>query len=715
MQTAPAPFADQPPVPSDRPSVPHWTHLALRSLLDATLHRLDYGGYLHQLEDAKTADVAEAMRKAHEMFGTGPVPAGWLGTEDFRRIPAGSIMFLLQLCRAIGNEDRLKAMAGPLAISTLQGAEDLDELQWALKALLPLHDVVRSPSRASRKSELQFLVNDVLSTRRPRRFDAVERMAGTAAGLPILLILPAGDAAPRAVASVRVAALQIEPVDGTVVRWFLSALHPEASPDTLAALDLPDDEALEAIDMDDLLTALRNPAPEAAAAGLRALATPVVKEAGPRLADLAGYGAVKAVALQIVSDLAAWQRGELPWGDVTRGLLLSGPPGTGKTELARVMAREAGITFESGSYGQWQKHGNMGDMLREMDRTFARAKAAPPAILFIDEIDGFGSRRTQDQSSNASYEAKVITALLQHLDGVDGREGVVVIGACNHVEMLDPAIRRPGRFDRVLHIGPPCLEDLPIILRQHLGDDLADADLTRIAAMAQGRTGAECAAAVRNARAAARQERRAMAEVDLEAVLIGSFDGTPKDVLYRTAVHEAGHAIVAVALGVATPVILGLTSGGGLATMRERPGLVCATDLHHLRMVDLAGRAAERIVFGHVAIGSGGAADSDLARATRRILEEELSEGIGALGPIWCGPAVRPSAFMDLPQDFRDHVRGWLKIAEDDAVEELKRNESLLVEVGMALLERRVIAGTALAEFMSRVEDSRAGVSRMPG
>ncbi len=110
-----------------------------------------------------------------------------------------------------------------------------------------------------------------------------------------------------------------------------------------------------------------------------------------RLADLAGLGPAKDLALHLVADLRAWARGELPWADVSRGLLLAGPPGTGKTELARAMAREAGLHLESGSFAEWQAAGHLGDMLAAMRKSFASAVSKAPAVMFIDEIDAFGT------------------------------------------------------------------------------------------------------------------------------------------------------------------------------------------------------------------------------------------------------------------------------------------------------------------------------------
>lgn len=204
------------------------------------------------------------------------------------------------------------------------------------------------------------------------------------------------------------------------------------------------------------------------------------------LADLVGYGVAKTIALQIVEDLQAWKRGELPWADVTRGLLLYGPPGTGKTELARAMAREPGINFIAANHTTWQAAGALGETLKAMGRTFHEARANAPCILWIDEIDSFGSRGNRSQ--HQSYDIKLINGFLAHLDGITEREGVVVVGATNHLNLLDEAIKRAGRFDHHAYIGLPTRDDLAVILRQHLGEDLPEADLQRLAVRANGRS-----------------------------------------------------------------------------------------------------------------------------------------------------------------------------------------------------------------------------------
>ncbi|MBV0893502.1 ATP-binding protein [Paracoccus sp. Z118] len=353
---------------------------------------------------------------------------------------------------------------------------------------------------------------------------------------PVILLLPEGLEAMEILGEAETQTRAFRVFEREIIAEFLAQSYPATEPAALLE-HLPPEAQLAETPMLWLMLALRCDCAEAAARLLARRDWPTKTETGEErrgkdpsfrarastggipLAELAGLEEARDIAIGITEDLRAWAAGALEWRDVHRGLLVAGPPGCGKTELARAMAREPGIHLESGSYAQWQAAGHMGDMLKAMRKSFARATERAPSIIFIDEIDAFGSRSNGRTSSNASYEQKVITGLLELLDGIAGREGVVVIGACNDAAELDPAIRRAGRFDQFVHIRRPDAAALATILRQHLGNDLPDADLSTLGQMAVGRSGADCAAAVRAARATARRAGRPLAEADLRADL----------------------------------------------------------------------------------------------------------------------------------------------------------------------------------------------------
>ncbi|WP_162246964.1 ATP-binding protein [Rhizobium sp. Root1220] len=173
-----------------------------------------------------------------------------------------------------------------------------------------------------------------------------------------------------------------------------------------------------------------------------------------RLEDMEGYGEVKEWGLELAHDLADWRAGTITWEDVDKGVLLSGPPGTGKTMFARALAASCHVKLIATSYAKWQAKGYLNDFLKAMQKSFKEARDAAPAILFIDEIEAFGSR-DDAQGSNASYDIKAINGLLEQLDGIEGREGVIVVAACNHPKMVDAAILRAGRLDRHVEISLP--------------------------------------------------------------------------------------------------------------------------------------------------------------------------------------------------------------------------------------------------------------------
>lgn len=149
------------------------------------------------------------------------------------------------------------------------------------------------------------------------------------------------------------------------------------------------------------------------------------------------------MGLDLARDLADWRAGTISWNDADKGVLLSGPPGTGKTMFARALAATCGVKLIATSYAKWQAKGYLNDFLKAMQKSFKDAKAAAPTILFIDELDAFGSRDGAE-GSNASYDIKTITALLEELDGIHDREGVIVVAACNHPRWSTARSCEPG-------------------------------------------------------------------------------------------------------------------------------------------------------------------------------------------------------------------------------------------------------------------------------
>ncbi|MDH2328301.1 AAA family ATPase [Cereibacter sp. SYSU M97828] len=700
----------------------HWTHLALRALLQVALSRRNFLEALTKprevdldldpeakpdevdgadAQDLIDSEIAEATRKAFERYGTGPVHPAAFGASDNFYLAADQAFMLLRLCRAIRTEDRLKTIAAPNALTIVEGKVDEHHLPWSfVSAFLPGW---RCTQRYVNEPERIFVADMVqVGSKHPRySMTSILGMRN-----PILLSMEEHDEVPEPIASATTLRLKLVPPDRTLLIWMIAIRHPDTPRAELDRLRrrLPSKKALSEMREDMLLAAFRAPTARDTVRALNAAAKPLPapSDTGLRLADLVGYGTAKTTALQIVEDLLAWKRGELPWSDVCRGLLLYGPPGTGKTELARAMAREPGINFVAGNHTTWQAAGHLGEALKAMDRTFLEARARTPCILWIDEIDSFGSR-TASSTQNRSYDTKFINGLLAHLDGITERDGVVILGACNHPQMLDEAIKRAGRFDHHAYIGLPDRDDLAVILRQHLGEDLPEADLKRLAVRANGRSGADCAGAIRVARSNARGKRRPLEERDLEAALGGTGARLTEEQIAMTAYHEAGHAIVATALSLGVPSSLRIDDNGGLFSITDEVHPHTPEDYHRFRAVDLAGRAAERLAFGRVGFGAGGEAGSDLAKATLRALREELSYGTGSNGNLYFCEHVDTHMLLGLPQTMRDHVQRRVDEALTFATEILEANRAHLDSLAANLIAYRIVADEELHIFLDPV------------
>lgn len=411
-------------------------------------------------------------------------------------------------------------------------------------------------------------------------------------------------------------------------------------------------------------------------------------ENAPPLEQLAGYGKAKADGLAIAADLQAYRLGTIGWASVARGLVLAGPPGTGKSLFARSLAKSAGVPLVVGSMADWQAHheGHLGDMLSAMRSSFEHARTKAPCILFIDELDSVGDRRNFPER-HRDYSTQVVNGLLQQLDGAVGREGVVVIGATNNPGAIDPAVLRPGRLERIVSIGLPDVADLIAMLRVHLADvpvadgdptgkthptaaDLGDDALRPVALALRGRTGADVASVVRRARGVARRADRALGVDDLLAIAReGRGPDLPPAVAHRISIHEAGHAVVAMALGVGDIHSLSLDVDGGLVHVRPQVTEQTREDVEAEIAFTLGGRAAEIELLGTPSAGAGGSANSDLASATLSATQLHNCYGLGQT-LTWRGPVTDDASLSWAARDptVRDDVERTLVAAHERAM-----------------------------------------------
>lgn len=452
---------------------------------------------------------------------------------------------------------------------------------------------------------------------------------------------------------------------------------------------------------------------------LKALNAEEHADDSPRLTleNLAGLGDAGVWGLELAQDIRDWRAGKLPWSAVDRGVLIEGPPGTGKTTFARALANSCDVRLIVSSVAQWQAAGHLGDLLKAMRKTFSEARAKAPCILFLDEFDSAGDRRTA-RGENANYDVKRINALLECLDGSESREGVVVIGATNFPHLVDPAFLRPGRLERTIAIPLPDAEAREKILRWHLGDELREINLMPLAGQMDGYSGADIEKLARDARRWARRSDRDLQVQDLANGLPDRIQLAPED-LRRIAVHESGHAILQALVGDgeilrlsikgdflpgATPLALGQLSS-------RQPSAWCMTrrDHAHQLMIDLAGLAAEKLVFGDFTDGGGGAPQSDLHQATMRALEMELSLGLGD-GLVYLGGRGSPLLLSQLSADpnLRRRVDAILKTALKEAETILAENANGLEALTEALLAMRTLGGREVMEIIEGTKMKRA-------
>lgn len=439
----------------------------------------------------------------------------------------------------------------------------------------------------------------------------------------------------------------------------------------------------------------------------------------PRLEDLHGLGEARQVAEDLIADIAAARAGRIPWSAVDRGLLLVGPPGTGKTTLARAIARACGVKFLTASAAQWQAAGSLDSHLRAIRETFAEARRYAPAILFIDEIDSLGSRETLS-GPNAMYQTEVINAVLEQMQGLDPEEPVMVLAATNYADKVDPALRRAGRLDQVVSIPRPSVAALARIFAFHLARQVspaeigADVDLSALAPLAFGLTGADVEFFVRGAARRARKAGRPLSQEDLLAeVTRRPRHADPSlrlgpEVMRRVAVHEAGHALSALhddhGDDVTFVSIIPRNDGSlGFTATPPRESLLDTYPavLGRLRTL-LAGRAAEAVIYGEreLSLGSGGGPGSDLAVATRIATHLVCATGFGEGGSLQWTDAPTASQRRQVDQLLRRAYRAALVL--------MRAQRAALLRLADALVAEQELSGARARELLVAASEEAA-------
>jgi ATP-dependent Zn protease len=427
-----------------------------------------------------------------------------------------------------------------------------------------------------------------------------------------------------------------------------------------------------------------------------------------RLSDLHGMTEAVDWAKSLAADIAEYQAGRLPWADCDRGALFHGPSGSGKTTIARAIADHCNLPFFATSYADWQAQGtgHLGDVTKAIRAVFSKARAAAPSIIFIDELDTVNSRGGSKRHDD--WWTSIINILLEVLDGSGDREGVVVIGATNYPDKIDPAIRRSGRLDREIRIGLPDASALTEIYRFHLENLLPEADLGRLANLSVGRSGADVARFARGARRRARVARRGVNFEDVFFEITGGLSEDGNKVMRRVAIHEAAHAVALILLkpGSLSSISIGSDGslGGKTVSMTDKYSELTGTEIDNALVILFAGRAAEEIVFGRPSAGAGGHADSDLAKATWLASAAEFYFGLGSTGLVWFdlpGPEDLHTILTMRP-DAQLAIRGRLDAAYAKAKALVEESRTIIEGIGEALLTRIVLTSDEVSNIMGK-------------
>jgi cell division protease FtsH len=459
--------------------------------------------------------------------------------------------------------------------------------------------------------------------------------------------------------------------------------------------------------------------------GRRAPPKPVELRPGTQrttFADVAGIDEVKGELDDVVDFLEHPDAYRRMGAKMPRGVLLAGSPGTGKTLLARAVAGEAGVPFFSASASEFIEMivGVGASRVREL---FAEARKVAPSIIFIDEIDTIGRVRGGGASVSGHDEREqTLNQILTEMDGFSGSEGVVVIAATNRADILDPALTRPGRFDRVVNVSPPDRGGREAILRIHTrGIPLAeDVDLTRLARTTPGMTGADLANLANEAALLAvkrKQEQVTASDLSeaLEKVQLGAERTLvmPEEDRRRTAYHESGHALLGMLQPGADPVrkITIVPRGRALGVTMSTPEVErYAHSEEYLRgriIGALGGMVAEEVVYGVVTTG----AENDLEQVTNiaraMVARWGMSERVGRLSAL-PSDAQQAYGLAAAPHtlDVIDHeIRRIVDECYEEALRKLRDHRGQLDALAQALLEN---------ETLEEIDAYRiAGISRL--
>ena len=439
-------------------------------------------------------------------------------------------------------------------------------------------------------------------------------------------------------------------------------------------------------------------------------------------ADVAGYQGVKQEISEVVEFLKFPDRYKAIGALIPKGILLVGPPGTGKTMLARAVAGEAGVPFFSVSGSDFMEMfvGVGASRVRDL---FSTARKAAPAIIFVDEIDSIGRKRGAGVGGGHDEREQTLNQMLSEMDGFDPTVGIVVMAATNRPDVLDPALLRPGRFDRQIVVPLPDLDERLPILQVHSKDKPLDAsvDLSMVARGTPGMSGADLANLVNeSALHAVRRDSKTINMNDFESARDRVLMGAQRDSMVlqddereRIAFHESGHALLAYVLEKTDPlhkitiIPRGMALGVTMTLPEEDRHIMGRGHLEDSLCMRMGGRVAELLVYGDLSTGAADDLQRNTELARRMVTEWGMSKEIGPMA--WGG---HQQVFLgDGLMSTKDYSEHTAEIVDDEVERILREQEARAIEVltlhrrGLealtrSLLEHETIDGDTAAKLI---------------
>jgi cell division protease FtsH len=438
--------------------------------------------------------------------------------------------------------------------------------------------------------------------------------------------------------------------------------------------------------------------------------------------DVAGYQGVKQEISEVVDFLKSPGRFKEIGARVPKGVLLVGPPGTGKTLLARAVAGEAGVPFLSVSGSDFMEMfvGVGASRVRDL---FQTARKQAPAIIFVDEIDSIGRKRGAGLGGGHDEREQTLNQMLNEMDGFDVAEGIVVMAATNRPDILDPALLRPGRFDRQIVVPLPDLDERLPILQVHCKDKRMgpDLDLSIIARGTPGMSGADLANLVNEAALHAVRRGSQFIEMrDFDAARDRILMGQPRDSMVlsgpekaRVAFHEGGHAVLAYVLTHADPLLkvsiipTGLALGVTQQLPTEERHIYPREYIEDALVVRMGGRVAELLVFGDLSTGASDDLQHNTELARKMVREWGMSERVGPMawgsqGMVFLGEDLMHTRDYseDTSRVVDEEVARILREQEARAIAVLREHRAGLEAVAHALLEFEKVDGAEIARLI---------------